>query len=168
MTTFDRVNNDQVKQDEKIRTFGTGANRGSEEGKLDFEGFLSPLVLERYAEYLHGHRELPDGSVRASDNWQRGMPLGVYMKSAWRHLHAWWTTHRGWRPGTTRDKRLEDAVCAVIFNASGYLHEVLKAKLVRENTGGHPVVVPPMKRETIDTTLEEIPVVPSRDSNRHC
>ncbi|KKK53952.1 hypothetical protein LCGC14_3089650, partial [marine sediment metagenome] len=34
---------------EKVRTFDSGANRSSEEGKLDFEGFLSPLVLERYA-----------------------------------------------------------------------------------------------------------------------
>ena len=135
-----------ITDDSKIRTFDTGASRGSGEGKLDYEGFLSPLVLERYAEYLHEHRTLPDGTTRAGDNWQRGMPLSVYMKSAWRHFFFWWKLHRS--KGIVVDcasKELQDAICALIFNASGYLHELLKVKLVREDTGGHPVVVPPRK-----------------------
>lgn len=132
----------------EIRTFDTGANRGSEEGKLDYEGALSPLVLERYAEYLHEHRELPDGTTRDSDNWQKGMPLSVYMKSAWRHLHSWWKAHRGWfsNPLTSkidREKALEDAICAVIFNAGGYLHELLKTKLVEQDTSRGTIVIPP-------------------------
>lgn len=32
------------------RTFATGANRNSDEGKYDYEGFLSPIVLQRYLE----------------------------------------------------------------------------------------------------------------------
>ncbi len=124
------------------RTFDTGANRDTDEGKLDYEAFLSPLVLERYAEYLHEHRKLSDGTLRDGDNWQKGMPLSEYMKSAWRHFFAWWKMHRGWRPGTTIKKRLEDAICGLIFNANGYLHELLKAKLA-DGSGGRPVVIPP-------------------------
>ena len=112
----------------KVRTFGSGANRGSEKGKLDYEGFLSPLVLRRYAEYLHGHRYLEDGETRASDNWQRGIPITSYMKSLWRHLMTLWSGHRGW----TEDD-IEDALCGIIFNASGYLHEILKKKLIQRD-----------------------------------
>lgn len=107
-----------------MRQFETGATRDSDDQKLDYEGFLSPLVLKRYGDYMHQHRIQPDGKLRASDNWQRGIPLPAYMKSAWRHFLAWWTNHRG----LPADEALEEALCAVIFNASGYLHEVLKAK----------------------------------------
>lgn len=110
-----------------IRTFETGANRNSDSGKLDYEGFLSPLVLQRFAEYMHKHRALADGSLRDSDNWQKGIPIIAYMKSAWRHFFDWWAHHRQ-SPGVSRTEPLEDALCGVLFNASGYLHEVLKAK----------------------------------------
>ena len=111
---------------EKTRTFDGGATRNSEEDKLDYEGFLSDLVIERYAQYLHSHRALEDGTLRDSDNWQRGMPLSVYMKSAWRHLKSWWSLHRmQFRGRYPNHKLLEDAICGVIFNASGYLHELL-------------------------------------------
>ena len=92
------------------------------EGKLDYEGFLSPLVLRRYAEYMHQHREQADGKLQASDNWQKGIPLNAYMKSLWRHFMVLWTLHRGSIEGVG-DR--EDACCTVIFNASGYLHELL-------------------------------------------
>ncbi len=108
----------------KIREFEGGATRNSEEGKLDYEGFLSPLVLRRYAEYLHSHRALEDGAMRDSDNWQRGMPLDVYMKSMWRHFMDLWTLHR--RPNPFLEQTMEIALCGVLFNASGYLHELLK------------------------------------------
>lgn len=106
-----------------IRKFDTGATRNAEEGKLDFEGFLSPLVLERYAKYMDSHRKMPDGSLRDSDNWQRGIPLSVYIKSAWRHFFDLWREHRGI---ATADG-LENDACALLFNVSGYLHEHLKA-----------------------------------------
>ena len=54
-----------------MRTFDTGATRDSDNDKLDYEGFLSPLVLRRYAEYLHKHRKQSDGKIRTSDNWQK-------------------------------------------------------------------------------------------------
>jgi hypothetical protein len=107
-----------------LRTFDTGATRDTEDGKLDYEGFLSPIVLHRFAQYMHKHRIQSDGNMRASDNWQRGIPREAYMKSAWRHLMDWWQEHRGY---TSRDG-LEDALCGVIFNAMGYLYEILKDK----------------------------------------
>jgi hypothetical protein len=108
-----------------MRTFDTGATRDSDSDKLDYEGFLSPLTLRRYAEYMHQHQKQADGKTRASDNWQKGIPFTAYMKSLWRHLVELWTAHRSesWH---TADK--EEALCAIIFNASGYLHELLKTK----------------------------------------
>jgi hypothetical protein len=104
-----------------MRTFETGATRDTDDGKLDYEGFLSPIVVERYARYMHTHRVQADGSLRSSDNWQKGIPREAYMKSAWRHFVDWWREHRGYpsREG------LEDAICALLFNAMGYLHELL-------------------------------------------
>jgi len=108
-----------------IRQFKTGATRDTEEGKYDFEGFLSPLVLERFGEYMHKHRKQADGKLRDSDNWQKGIPQDAYIKSGFRHFMDWWKEHRGYgsREG------LEDALCALLFNVQGYLHEHLKDKL---------------------------------------
>ena len=107
-----------------MRTFETGATRDTDQNKHDYEGFLSPLVLERFAEYMTKHRKQADGNLRASDNWQKGIPLDAYMKSGWRHFFDWWKEHRG-RPST---EGVEDAICALLFNAMGYLHEIRKAQ----------------------------------------
>jgi len=103
------------------RVFDTGATRDLDDSKLDFEGFLSPLVLERFAEYMSKNRQMADGSLRDSDNWQKGIPLAVYMKSAWRHFFAWWKGHRAGSVG-------EEELCALLFNVNGYLHETLSRK----------------------------------------
>jgi hypothetical protein len=118
------------------RAFNTGATRDTDEGKLDFEGFLSPLVLERYAEHMHVARKMPDGAMRASDNWQLGIPLVVYMKSMWRHFFAVWKLHRGLKVtevvrGETIVKDIETELCALRFNVDGMLHEILKAKAAK-------------------------------------
>lgn len=104
-----------------MRTFDSGATRDGDEDKLDFEGFLSPLVLERFAEYMNRHRVQADGSLRDSDNWQKGIPMDAYMKSMWRHFMDVWMGHRYNLPK-------EEALCALLFNAQGYLHELLKAR----------------------------------------
>jgi hypothetical protein len=118
-----------------LRTFDTGATRDSETDKLDYEGFLSPVVLHRYAEYMHTHRIQADGSLRDSDNWQKGIPLAAYMKSLWRHVMDVWGHHRGLGPArsVTDTSLIEDALCAVIFNASGYLHELIKPVQVTQS-----------------------------------
>jgi hypothetical protein len=73
---------------------------------------------------MHKNRRQPDGSVRRADNWQKGIPLTAYMDSAWRHFMAWWSLHRS----APADEDLEDALCAMLFNVSGYLHETLKSR----------------------------------------
>ncbi len=104
----------------KIRTFKTGATRDSDKKKIDYEGFFSPIVLNRYALYMHRHRKQSNGKLRPSDNWQRGIPKEEYMKSLCRHFIDVWLDHRGYR---SRDG-IEDALCGVIFNAMGYLFEI--------------------------------------------
>jgi hypothetical protein len=106
------------------RTFSTGATRDNDDHKLDYEGFLSPLVLEAYANYMHPKRTMPDGSIRASDNWQKGIPFDAYMKSKWRHFMDVWKNHRG----LPAQDDLKTALLADLFNTMGYLHEVLKAE----------------------------------------
>ncbi len=115
-----------------VRTFETGANRDVDTDKYDYEGFMSPVVVERFGKYMHKNRFLRDGNIRDSDNWQKGIPRPVYMKSAFRHFVEWWKIHRRDTDLTLEDltydelNTLEDALCAMIFNASGYLHELLK------------------------------------------
>ena len=104
-----------------MRRFDTGATRDSDDGKLDYEGFLSALVLRRYAEYMHAHRVQADGELRDSDNWQGGMPKSVYMKSMWRHFYDVWAIHRG-----VQDGDIVEALMALCFNVMGYAHEELK------------------------------------------
>lgn len=107
-----------------MRTFDTGATRDGDTDKYDYEGFLSPLVLERFAAYMHQHRLQADGQLRDSDNWQKGIPLAAYMKSCWRHFLDLWMLHRG----HARPVTVEDACCALMFNVQGYLHETLRQR----------------------------------------
>jgi hypothetical protein len=113
-----------IETTELVRKFDSGANRGSDIDKPDYEGFLHPLVIQRYGEYMHKHRLLPDGSLRASDNWQLGIPLDSCVKSGWRHFHDWWKEHRGY----ASVDGIEDALCAIIFNVSAYLLTKLKER----------------------------------------
>ena len=108
----------------EIVQFDTGATRSGGE-KLDYEGFLSPLVLKKYAEYMHQHRIQPDGSLRDSDNWQKGIPYDSYMKSLSRHFMDLWLIHRGHPKEATES--LQDSLCAILFNAMGILHEIEKS-----------------------------------------
>jgi len=109
-----------------MRTFDTGATRHTDAGKLDYEGFLSPLVLERYAQYLNKHRVQADGQFRDSDNWQKGIPKSTYIKSAFRHFVDFWKMHRTTPTPTVNSEAFEDSMMAVLFNVMGYAHEYLK------------------------------------------
>lgn len=116
-----------------MRKFDTGATRDTEEGKPDYEGYLSPLVIERFGEYMLSHQKQADGEMRASDNWQKGMPLSAFMKSGLRHFMGWWMRHRGYYD----DDMIEEAICALLFNAMGYLHELLKKRYRVAKECGH-------------------------------
>lgn len=112
-----------------VRSFSSGATRSSEAGRYDPEGFMSPIVLERFCEYMNKHRVQPDGSVRDSDNWQKGIPRATYLKGMWRHLLHLWTRVRGYQvqdPMAAVDA--EEDLCAILFNAQGLLFELLKNK----------------------------------------
>lgn len=115
-----------MKQDKKmVRTFGENSGcRDLDKDKLDYEGFISPLVLQAYAEYMHKNRHLKDGTLRASDNWQKGFGLehkSVCMKSLWRHFMDLWMFHRG----HTGRETIDEAICGILFNAMAYYHKIL-------------------------------------------
>lgn len=111
-------------QKKKIRTFKTGATRDSDKNKADYEGFLSPLVIKRYGEYMSKHRLQPDGKLRDSDNWTKGIPQDQYVKSLIRHIMDVWLIQRNFSK-EARTPDMEEALCAVMFNTMGLLYEVL-------------------------------------------
>lgn len=108
-----------------MRTFKTGATRQDDKNKLDFDGFLSPLAIEAFAQYMHKHRFQADGVLRPSDNWQKGIPRDAYMKSMWRHFFETWKAHRIYC--ANQEEQIEN-LCAIIFNAQGMLHEIIKKR----------------------------------------
>lgn len=120
-----------TKQEEQplLRQFSSGATRNLDNNKYDYEGFLSPLVIEAFGKYMHSHRLQKDGKMRDSDNWQLGIGFDVYMKSGWRHFFDWWKLHRGLDAASPEDGHKIDkveALCALMFNVQGYMHELLK------------------------------------------
>ena len=130
-----------VIQNGEIRTFDTGATRDTDIGKWDYEGFLSPLVLKRFAEYMHKCRIQSDGKLRESDNWQKGIPVKQYMKSKWRHFMDTWCFYRrsmDFYEVADYGELLEESLCAELFNSMGFLHEVLKNKTKVDREGPFP------------------------------
>lgn len=114
-----------------IRLFDTGATRSGDNNKPDIEGFISPLAMSEYIEYMHRHRRMADGSLRTSDNWQRGITFTQYSKSLIRHVHQFHLLERGYQVkdwDTKEPVEIEEVLCAVVFNAMGYLHELRKKK----------------------------------------
>ena len=105
-----------------MRTFDTGATRDTSHEKLDFMGYLSPQVLNRYAEYMYYHQRQADGQWRSGDNWKKGIPLDVYLGSLLRHVIHLWECHeerRGYEES-------EEALCAIMFNTMGYLYQMIQ------------------------------------------
>lgn len=117
---------------ETVRRFASGATRNVDDNKPDYEGFLSPLAIEAFGRYMHEHRKQSDGKLRASDNWQKGIPRDVYMKSAFRHFVDLWSMHRGGERRSPEDNHVltkEEVCSALLFNIQGYLHESIKASM---------------------------------------
>lgn len=111
-----------------IRTFDTGATRDTATDKLDYEGFLSPLALQAFAKYMHENRKMKDGSLRDSDNWQKGIPLDSYASSMFRHFMDVWMHHRGYH-SAAGEAHMQTALCALLFNVMGYLHTLEEHEL---------------------------------------
>jgi hypothetical protein len=130
-----------------MRKFESGATRDDDDGKLDYDGFNSPLVMRRFAEYMHKHRIQADGGLRESDNWQKGIPVVQYMKSMWRHFMDVWSIHRMMICHRRRNylgislRRYaniqSENLCALKFNVDGMLHEI---ELLKEATAHGQVV----------------------------
>ena len=119
----------------QMRQFESGATRDIDIDKIDPEACLCPLVIERYAQYILDCSYLPDGSRRSHDNWQKGISLTSYMKSNWRHLLHAWQIHRGYKIFDQKTKKpisIEEALCGIMFNTMGYLHEILKRPALKE------------------------------------
>lgn len=115
-----------------MQAFGSGATRSADTHKIDFEGHLSPEALHYFGDYMNRHRFQRDGTLRDSDNWQKGIPLHKYMKSLLRHTFELWRVWRG-REVTDPDSLdgkpfiIGDLLAAIIFNAQGMLHELIEA-----------------------------------------
>lgn len=134
MNEADRIMTEPDKS--KTRVFATGATRDGDTGKLDYEGFISPLVDRRFAQYMHmcRTRNVPPGqTIRDSDNWQRGIPLDQYAKSLVRHVAEFRLLFDGYEVNDEKGQpmNLEDVLCAIRFNVDGYLFETLKGKLTK-------------------------------------
>jgi len=115
----------------EIRSFESGATRDECDSKPDFEGFIAPVCLEAYGEYMHGHRVQADGGIRESDNWQKGMGLETYMKSLLRHVFDLWAMHRGHERKDRKDGHvltIPEVCSAIVFNTWGYLFETITKK----------------------------------------
>ena len=120
--------------DVPIRTFESGATRDTEEGKISYPGILSWQVLQRFGDYMSEHRLQKDGSLRGWANWKLGIPKEAYLQSLFRHLVDVWMMHEqrddlGDELDCYEDNKiLEDALCAILFNAQGYLYEHLNGR----------------------------------------
>lgn len=102
----------------EIRKFETGATRDADTNKLEYKGFLSPVVMEVFAKYMHQHRIQSDGNLRDADNWKKGIPLQSYESSLIRHIIEWWAAlEKG-------DRETMDKIApAIMFNIQGWVYE---------------------------------------------
>lgn len=127
-------NNEGIYKKGEIRQFTTGATRDTNEGKLEFARFMSPIVIKRYAEYMNLHRKQTDGNLREPDNWQNlfgDKHEDVCMDSLWRHLMDVWLINKGFKNEARED--LESALCAILFNTQAWLFKILKENIVEKS-----------------------------------
>ena len=115
-----------------MRNFGDDGPTRSELGKkVQYEGYLSPLTIRRFGEYMRKHQTQEDGQDREADNWQKGdgIPQASYMDSLLRHFIDIWGIQRGHWDVSEDGDGIEDLLCALLFNAMGLLHEKVRVRL---------------------------------------
>ena len=123
-----------------MRTFKTGATRDDNTHKLNHVRGLSTQVQQRYLEYLGVHRLQKDGSLRDWDNWKRGIDVNDYRESLLRHANDAVRASMGLP--VPENASLEDLLCAIRFNADGWLFELLAAKSGNRELSDIPVMQP--------------------------
>jgi hypothetical protein len=108
---------------------------------------------------MNMNRLQSDGQLRDSDNWQKGIPMDVYMKSGYRHFNDWWAQHRyGDSPMIDR-KPIMAALCGLLFNVMGYMHEELKRHPEVDFDGEEPT--PEMKKRQDIINFLDVTATPS-------
>ena len=116
-----------------MRNFDTGATRDTEDGKIDYWGFISPKAMKSFGEYMMKHQKQADGKLRASDNWKKGIPMDAYLRSMFRHMMdvkaLLDTSSIDRMEGYAPDEAVE-LMNAILFNVQGWLHEAMKIREV--------------------------------------
>ncbi len=112
-----------------VRTFASGATRDTDTGKPDYDGYLHPLTVKRFGAYMLKHQTLRDGSQRSSSNWTKGIERSAYVSSLMRHVEDVRRHQHGYPEAAVEP--MEEALCAVLFNAQGLLLEVLLERDVK-------------------------------------
>jgi len=95
------------------RTFETGANRNSSDGKYQYSKFINPLNEYSFAKYMHGKRQLADGTLRDGDNWTHGIDQESLIDSLTRHVKEVELLHLGFTLVQYTD---EDGEHTEVFN----------------------------------------------------
>lgn len=128
-----------------MRTFDTGATRDTAEGKPNYGGYLSSLALRCFGRYMLKHETQADGKKREPGNWKKGIPERVYYESLLHHtledLMALMDGLPAREPSTTK----KEALCAILFNAQGMLHEILKQELEAVSNPGQSAARTPKR-----------------------
>jgi len=142
-----------VAEQKEMRVFESGATRNVEVDP-DYHGFLSPLALHAYGEYMHRHRLQADGTLRDSDNWQKGIPNDAFVRSLVRHVHDIQLVFDGYGEFARQDDRDDNVLLAhlsaALFNVQGMLHNVMLALLEderQENRIAEAIAVVEARRE---------------------
>ena len=118
-----------MKDNGVLRMSESGAIRNSDIGKINYQGALSPLILEAYGKYIEKHSNLPDGTKRNNKNWQNlfGTPeehRQVCIESAWRHFIDLLKEHDGYNS----QDGIDEALGGLMFNIQAYWFSLLSDK----------------------------------------
>lgn len=106
-----------------MRIFPSGATRDDKTHKRTYSAYFSPLAMLAYGDYMLHHEQTELGR-REPDNWKKGIPQKEFFNSLGRHYIDLWLHMEGF--GHLARHSMQDALCAIIFNSQGLLHEYLK------------------------------------------
>lgn len=117
---------------EVMTKFETGATRSADNGdKLHYRRFFSTLVAKARAQYMQSHRLQADGALREPDNWKAGMPRARYADSLARHEQELNELLEVLGTEGDHEDALVEKLCAIMFNAEGFLHEILVGRSIK-------------------------------------